>query len=98
MGSRLVLGTGARSDIREAANWYETRQSGLGDRFLIELDHLFSRIEDNPLQFPLIDKSVRRGLLRSFPYGIYFLFEAPRILVIAVLHLHRRPGLWVRKN
>jgi hypothetical protein len=52
MGSRLVLGTGARSDIREAANWYVTRQSGLGDRFLIELDHLFSRIENNPLQFP----------------------------------------------
>lgn len=97
MDSRLVLGPGARSDIREAAHWYESQQSGLGDRFLKELDYLFGRIKENPLQFPLIADGVRRGFQRSFPYGAYFIAKANRVEVIAVLNLHRRSGSWVRK-
>ena len=89
MGRRLVLHTAAQVDMDNAALWYEGEQPGLGVRFLDELSHLFLRISDRPLQFPHIESDVRRAMLRRFPYGVYFLVETDRVLVIAVLHLHR---------
>mgnify|MGYP001574658795 CR=1 FL=1 len=78
--------------------WYEDQQSGLGSRFLDELELVFGRIVDNPRQFPLVDGDVHRALLRHFPYGVYFLAESEEIHVLAVLHLHREPDMWKSRN
>ncbi|MEW6448796.1 MAG: type II toxin-antitoxin system RelE/ParE family toxin [Bacillota bacterium] len=94
MSPRLTLRFAARTDVAQAAHWYEAQRSGLGIEFLNELDRLLARVAENPLQFPEIEVGVRRGLLRRFPFGVYFLTRADRIEVIAVLHLHRKPGIW----
>ncbi len=85
-------------DIQAAAVWYEDQQSGLGVRFLAELDLVFGRIEENPLQFPLLEGEVRRAILGRFPYGIYFLTESDELKVLAVLHLHPQPDVWKSRN
>ena len=41
-----------------------------------------------------IEDAVRRGLMRRFPFGVYFVHEKNQVHVLAVLHLSRRPGLW----
>lgn len=76
---------------------YERHEPDLGLEFLHELDRLLSRITENPQQFPEIEASVRRGLLRRFPFALYFLTKATEveiIAVIAVLHHHRSPETW----
>ena len=78
----------AQSDIEEEAVWYEQRAAGLGESFLRELDGLFSRIVAMPRQFPEIEESFRRGLLRRFPYAVYFSIRQHEIVVFAVLHMH----------
>lgn len=95
---RLYLLPGARADVRDAAHWYEAQRSGLGIRLLHELDQLCGRIANAPLQFPEIEAGVRRGLLRRFPYAVYFVVAAERIDVVAVLHLHRTPATWKRRT
>lgn len=89
MTRRVVLEPAAQADIDGAEAWYEGEQPGVGARFLREVSQLLERISSNPLQFPSTQHGVRRALLRRFPYGIYFLPEAERIVVIAVLRLHR---------
>lgn len=79
----------ARTDIREAAHWYEIRQSGVGKRFLNEIRQTLHAISENPLRFPVIVENVRRALLHKFPYSIYFLNEKETVEIIAVLHQHR---------
>ncbi len=74
--------------------WYEDQQAGLGAYFLAELDLVFQRIEENPLQFPRLEGDVRRALLHRFPYGVYFITESQEVKVLAVLHLHRQPDMW----
>ena len=37
---------------------------------------------------------MRRRMLNRFPYGLLYAVEADRIIVVAVMHLHRRPGYW----
>ena len=98
MSRRVVVRPRARTDIETASFWYETRQPGLGIRFVNELDRLFERVEESPFQFPEIEGGVRRGLLRRFPYGVYFAPEPERIVIIAVLHLHRHPETWKQRK
>lgn len=64
----LILRPQARLDVGESAGWYEDQKAGLGIRFLDEIDHVLSRAQVNPCQFPEIDPGVRRGLLQRFPY------------------------------
>jgi hypothetical protein len=49
----------------------------------------------NPWQFPVVYKSIRRALLRHFPYALMFVIEADETLtVIACFHGSRDPARW----
>lgn len=98
MALHLVVPPQSELDIQAAALWYEDQRDGLGVRFLDELTHVFGRIVQHPRQFPRVNDSVQRALLRHFPYGVYFLLEDERISVLAVLHLHRYPEVWKSRN
>ena len=95
--ARLVLRRIAQRDASSAARWYEGERSGLGREFLDALDELLERVADFPLQFPLIDGSVRRGLPQRFPFCVYFKADEKQVVVFAVLHLHRSPASWKRR-
>ena len=97
MAFTLIVRAEAEEDIEDSALWYERRQQGLGARFSYEVDQLLKRIVDTPLQFPQIEKGVRRGLLRHFPHGVYFTNDADRIVILAVLHLRRHPDTWKQR-
>jgi plasmid stabilization system protein ParE len=94
MTPRLALRPQAERDVEQAVRWYEGERSGLGVRFLHQLDGLFKRIQLHPFQFPEIQDGVRRGLLSRFPYGVYFAPAEDEIVVLAVLHLYRHPDTW----
>src|SRR5205085_11278594 len=72
MKPRTFVRPEAQSDIREAARWYESREIGLGLRFLREIRTALEHVTDNPRMFPIIEEDVRRALLHKFPYSIYF--------------------------
>ena len=60
------------------------------------MNTLLTRLVENPLQFPIVEEEVRRGLMRDFPYGVFFTADAELVTVLAVLHLHRHPDTWKR--
>ena len=91
---KVVLRLQAQLDVEEAATWYEVKQAGLGLRFLDEFEYVIKRICGTPFEFPEIHPTVRRGLLRRFPYSVYFLVQHELVEVIAVLHQHRHPDTW----
>jgi len=84
----------AARDARAAAEWYNRERPGLGRRFLAEVKRVSLRIRDAPLQLPLVDEGVRRALLRTFPYALFFTVETDVVVVVAVVHLHRHPDHW----
>lgn len=94
MNLRLIIRAEARRDIEEAVLWYESERQGLGSSFLDDLNQLLERIANTPEQFPEIDKRLRRGLMRRFPYALYFCSSPARVDILAALHLKRRSGLW----
>ncbi len=94
MSRVLVVRLEAEADVESVVVWYERQVRGLGPRFLDALDDVQARIVGFPLHFPEVAPDVRRALLRRFPYAIYFVARAERVVVIAVLHQHRNASIW----
>ena len=90
----VYLRAEAEGDVTEAASWYESRSRGLGHEFLDEIAQALSKIADRPLSYVKVHKSIRRALIRRFPFGVYYLNETTRIVVIAVMHGSRDPAQW----
>jgi plasmid stabilization system protein ParE len=91
---QLLVREEAELDLVEAALHYERERQGLGLRFERELNHVLGLLQTSPRQFPEIETGVRRALVRTFPYGVFFSLEDETILVLAVLHLRRHPQTW----
>jgi toxin ParE1/3/4 len=91
MSYRLRIRLAAEADVAEAAQWYNERQLGLGEKFVREVDQAIVRILENPLAFPVILRrhEVRRVLTKRFPYRIFFSLKDDAVVVHAVLHGHR---------
>ena len=66
----------------EAVGYYEARRSGLGERFALAVSAAVDAIADNPRQFPLRHKRLRRAGVRRLPYGIFFEIEDQRLVVV----------------
>ena len=84
----------ADEEMQAAAVRYEEQARGLGDEFLDEIEQGLARIQQFPLLWSIYEGEYRRYLLQRFPYGIIYRIESETIFIIAVAHLHRKPGYW----
>lgn len=94
MTRRFIVRPLAEADLEDAARWYEAERVGLAGRLLSDVHRTFSRIAERPLQFPFVAGDVRRALLHTFPYAVYFRPSDDAVVVLAVLHLRRNPKVW----
>ena len=61
----------AQGDVLEAAVYYNSQRSLLGDSFIEEVERAISQIRETPMLFPVVDDPIRRILVRRFPYGVF---------------------------
>ena len=99
----LVIRPEAESDLYEAYSWYELHSVGLGDTFLDSVQAALQSIRENPNRFPEVLRDpqtpVRRALLKTFPYGVYFALidSGETVSVLACMHARREPSRWIRR-
>ncbi len=84
----------AEWEMVQAARYYEAQVPKLGYDFLSEIHRAVKRIEDNPESAPEISGSIRRRLIRKFPYAILYQIDPAEIVILAIMHLHRDPDYW----
>lgn len=84
----------ADMELKDAQERYESIRPGLGLRFAEAVDKTIEAIVAAPLGFQIVGKERRRAGVRRFPYGIFFLVEKNRIVVIACFHGRRHPKHW----
>lgn len=90
----IVFLPAAQGEAVEAQDWYEQEVAGLGARFRAALDVAVQAVAENPNQFPVVFRDIRRALLRRFPYSIFFRATDSAIFVIACFHSSRDPQAW----
>jgi plasmid stabilization system protein ParE len=81
-------------DIKNAERWYEARSAGLGDSFLAAVDDVTERLREFPESSPRVHPRIRRAIVPGFPYGLFYVNEAQRIRIIAVMHWRQDPADW----
>jgi plasmid stabilization system protein ParE len=84
----------AEKELFLTVDYYEKLQKGLGLRFSKQVSDAIKIICEFPLAFPKIDLKTRRCLVNKFPFGILYQTNEENIRIIAVMHLHRKPGYW----
>ncbi len=87
----------AEEEFIAAARFYEEHAEGLGRQFITEVQHTIERIVAHPESGARFSRDLRRMLVERFPYAVLYRAEAEQILLVAVMHLHRRPGYWRRR-
>lgn len=53
-----------------------------------------AKVSSNCEQYPFVYKSIRRVLIRRFPFAIFYRVIDEVIIVFAVLHCAREPRTW----
>lgn len=85
----------ARREFRNAKEFYELEQTGLGARFENEIKQALLRIQQYPTAWSSERKEIRRCFIHRFPYKILYSIQKDIIIVLAFVHLHRKPDYWI---
>jgi toxin ParE1/3/4 len=81
-------------EFEHAARFYAACQVGLELRFIKAVERAIEQIIESPERWPVLDGDIRRYLTRVFPYAVLYSIERDYVLIIAVMHSHRKPGYW----
>lgn len=84
----------AEIEMNEAAEYYETREIGLGTAFIDEVERAIKSIRRHPESSQIIIKSIRRKIFWRFLYSIMYSSLAGAIYILAVANQKRRPFYW----
>jgi plasmid stabilization system protein ParE len=91
MKYKIFISEAAEFDINESYFWYEKKQPQLGENFKNQVVLILNRIEENPLIFQVKYSKIRVAFINKFPYGIHFIIENEKIIVLAVFHTSINP-------
>jgi len=93
----IIIRPAAEADIQEARDWYERKRPGLGVTFVTRVDEGLDKLRRSPDLGILVHKQLRRLAVDRFPYGIFYVIEGQRIIVVGVIHGRRAPRHWKRR-
>lgn len=88
----------AEVELNEAIEWYEAREPGLGLDFATQVHAAIQRALSFPSAWQEMSNDIRRALVHRFPYGVLYVAEPGHLLIVAVMHLHRKPGYWRQRT
>ena len=94
MSRRVSFHAMAEQELNDAASYYNANCPGLGQAFLDEVERAVTQILAYPEAAPLVNRTVRKKLLRRFPDSIMYSIHPEGIRILAIAHQQRRPFYW----
>lgn len=91
---KVRFAAAARRELNEAAIWLEFQESGLGERFLLEVAQARRLILEHPNAWHPMGTTLRRCHLKSFRYGLIYRVKGDVIEIIAVARDRQQPEYW----
>ncbi len=84
----------AEEEFRKAVFYYNQQSAGLGYEFALEVERTLERILQYPKAWTSLSENTRRCRTNRFPFGLIYQIRPEKILILAVMHLHREPNSW----
>ena len=83
---KLILKSTAAIEIEEAISRYSAIKLSLGKKLEQEIRSCFIKISKNPEGFQFRYKTIRIIWLKTFPYGIYYIYDTEDVTILAFWH------------
>ena len=87
----------AEVEMNAQADFYESRERGLGIRFLLAADAAINRLKFDPQARPTLTLELRRQPVKRFPFHVLYLDEPDRIWIVAIAHYRWRDDYWLNR-
>ena len=84
----------AERELKEAMEFYEAAQTGLGAEFLAEVEAAPRLIVAHPQAWLALSPRTRRCRTHRFPFGLFYQIRATEILIFSVMDMRRDPKRW----
>lgn len=97
MSLPVILDPDAQAEFDESYDFYEGRQTGLGEAFAKRIQDVLRRIGNNPKTHAVVFRSLRKAVVTRFPFCIYYREESECVRVLAVFHTSRDPKEWKKR-
>jgi plasmid stabilization system protein ParE len=96
---KVIILPDAKSDIYEAAIWFNKKQKGLGKRFTTRIREKILFIQQNPKAATTRYKNTKTAIVSDFPFMIHYSIDQSEKLIIisAVLHTSLNPENWKQR-
>jgi hypothetical protein len=88
----------AREEFLDSIAYYELQQAGLGLAFSEQVYAAIERILEFPEGWTPLDGTFHRCLVKQYPYALIYTVIDQRVLIVAVMNLHRKPDYWRSRN
>ena len=62
----------AEAELAEARFWYSLQREGLDAALMMRVDQTLSAITAHPHSYPIVYRSLRRAVVRQFPFAIFY--------------------------
>jgi hypothetical protein len=94
----VIVRSFAEKDIRKSFDWYEFQRLNLGNEFLDEVSKGVSVIKSNPFVFQIRYKETRIGYINKFPFGIHYIVEKNKVIILGVFHFKLSNSKWMNRK
>lgn len=89
----------ARAELFADVDWYDERESGLGERVEASVRGAIDAAVDSPNSWAAWPGWKREPVVRSkgvsdFPYRVVYFVQGDLLMIVAVAHAKRRAGYW----
>jgi plasmid stabilization system protein ParE len=78
MKLEVIISNDAENDLDETFLWYESQNTGLGERLIHFVDEGFQFISAYPEGSQEILRGLRMHIIEKFPFGIYYHIDSKK--------------------
>lgn len=88
----------AEAEFAEAVVWYHRRSTSAAEAFITAVESTLASIGQSPDLYPVVHRTIRRAIVATFPYAIYFVRGTTECVVLSIHHGKRNPRRWMRRG
>lgn len=91
---KIEISDEAEIDLDNSYEYYYNESPKVADTFFQRINMSLENIKKAPLSFPLVHKNLRKYIVKTFPFVIYYQIDGFEIKVEAIFHTSRNPEIW----
>jgi len=91
MTFRLIIQDKAILEIKDAFEWYEEQNEGLGFEFVNEIESCYLSLTKHPERYSYINNLYRRIKTNRFPYIVIYEIDNDTVIIMRIRHLKQKP-------